>query len=102
MTDFCQGDVIKISGFKDKYMIISNDSFIKNYNCFHICPIIQSDNESPIHPLIKTNLCEGYLAICEQIKLIDPQSRACSKISRLDFSDIQNISDIVQGLFEYI
>lgn len=102
MNDFCQGDVIKISGLKDKYIIISNNSFIKNYNCFHICPTIQGDNESPIHPLIRTNLGSNYLAICEQVKLIDPHGRACTKIGRLDFFDIQNVSDIIQGLFEYI
>lgn len=102
MSDFCQGDVIKISDLKGKYVIVSNDSFIKFYDAFHVCPIIQGNNDSPIHPLINTNLDADYIAICEQIKLIDSQSRTCSKISHLNLRDIQNISDIIQGIFEYV
>jgi mRNA interferase MazF len=39
--------------------------------------------------------------VCEQIKLIDPGSRSCKRIDRLSYGQLMNISDALQGIFEY-
>ncbi|MGN0505133.1 MAG: AbrB/MazE/SpoVT family DNA-binding domain-containing protein [Lachnospiraceae bacterium] len=40
-------------------------------------------------------------AICEQVKLIDPSVRSCNRVDRLPYETIMNVSDAVQGIFEY-
>ena len=39
--------------------------------------------------------------ICEQIKFIDPAIRACTRVDHVSYSDIMEVSDTIQGIFEY-
>ena len=39
--EFYQGDIIRISGFKNYFLIVSKNAFIKATNVFHICPVIE-------------------------------------------------------------
>lgn len=101
MTDFYQGDIIKISGFKNKFVIVSKNAFIRMTNVFHVCPLMERYQGGPIH--IATIGKEGTkgTVICEQVKLIDPLARGCARVDRLLYEQIMNVSDTVQGLFEY-
>ncbi len=101
MIDFSQGDVIKIQGFKNKFLVISKNAFIKATNVFHVCPIIDNYNEGPLHIFIHGTDDTKGIVICEQMKLIDPASRACSRVDRISYDNIMNISDAIQGIFEY-
>lgn len=40
MIEFYQGDIIKISGYKNKFLIVSKNAFIKATNVFHVCPLL--------------------------------------------------------------
>ena len=57
--------------------------------------------EGPTH----VNLCSingiKGTALCENIKLIDPIEHGIFKIDSICYGDIMEISDIIQGLFEY-
>lgn len=57
--------------------------------------------EGPLHVSV-TGLdgTQGIVA-CENIKLIDPETRYCMRIDRIPYDMIMNVSDILQGLFEY-
>ena len=44
---------------------------------------------------------ESGTVICEQIKAIDPRARGCNRVDLLAYDDIMNVSDTVQGIFEY-
>jgi len=101
MIDFSQGDIIKISGFKNKFLVISKNAFIKVTNVFHVCPLIDGYNEGPLHIAIKGKENTEGIVICEQMKLIDPSARACTRIDRIPYDSIMNISDAIQGIFEY-
>ena len=102
MSGFCQGDIIKINGFnKQLFLIVSKNAFIRATGIFHVCPLIIGVTEGPIHiPVIGQNGEEGT-AICEQVKAIDPNARACTKADILEYRDIINVSDTIQGIFEY-
>ncbi len=101
MTGFSQGDIISISGYgKKAFLIVSKNAFIKSTGVFHICPIMNIPN-GPLHIDISGNKGIAGTVVCEQIKLIDPSARGCSKIDDIPYADIMNISDAIQGMFEY-
>ena len=102
MNNFFQGDIIKITGFRIQlFVIVSKNAFIKATGIFHVCPVIPDVPAGPIHiPVIGKNGKSGTV-ICEQIKAIDPKARGCNKVDALAYGDIMNVSDTVQGIFEY-
>ena len=102
MNVFCQGDIIKIAGFKKQlFVIVSKNAFIKATGIFHVCPMISGIQEGPIHILVEGKNGESGTVICEQIKAIDPRVRGCNRVDLLAYEDIMNVSDTVQGIFEY-
>lgn len=101
MIDFYQGDIIKIAGFKDKFAIVSKNAFIAAVNVFHVCPLLADYPSGPLHIAVEGKEKTKGTVICEQVKLIDPAARGCTKIDRLSYDDIMNISDTIQGIFEY-
>lgn len=101
MKDFYQGDIIRISGFRNKFLIVSRNAFIKAANIFHVCPILEMYPEGPLHIAVEGREQTYGTVVCEQIKLIDPAVRGCNRIDRISYEALMNISDAVQGMFEY-
>ncbi len=102
MTEFNQGDIIKINGFKKQlFVIVSKNAFIKATGIFHVCPMIPGIPAGPIHILVNGKNGESGTVICEQIKAIDPRARGCNRVDLLSYENIMNVSDAVQGIFEY-
>jgi mRNA interferase MazF len=101
MIDFKQGDIIKISGFQNKFLIVSKNAFIKATKVIHVCPIIQNIPEGPLHIRVDGKIKETGIVACEQIKLIDPSVRGCGIIDSIPYDTIMNVSDALQGIFEY-
>lgn len=101
MNDFAQGDVIKISGYANEFIIVSKNAFIKATQAFHVCPVLEGYPDGPLHiPVIGKKQGTGTV-ICEQLKLIDPSVRNCSKVDYVSYDMIMNVSDALQGIFEY-
>lgn len=98
---FAQGDIIKISGFKTDFLVISKNSFINAVRMFHVCPLLTDVEAGPLHIPVTGNNGSSGTAICEQIKLIDPAIRNCRKTDWLPYGQIMEISDAIQGMFEY-
>ena len=102
MNEFYQGDIIKISGFKQQlFVIVSKNAFIRATGIFHVCPMMTEIPAGPVHIPVKGKNGDFGTVICEQIKAIDPRERGCSRVDLLAYEDIINISDAVQGIFEY-
>ena len=101
MRDFFKGDIIKTTGFKNYFIIVSKNSFIQYTNVFHVCPMLEDYPAGPLHIPAEGKEGTKGTVICEQIKLIDPAARECSKIDHVPYETIMNISDAVQGIFEY-
>ena len=102
MTEFNQGDIIKINGFKKQlFVIVSKNAFIRATGIFHVCPMISGIPAGPIHLEVKGKNGEAGTVICEQIKAIDPKVRGCNRVDLLSYENIMNVSDAVQGIFEY-
>ena len=101
MIEYYQGDMIKITGFKNAFVIVSKNAFIKSTNVFHVCPVLKNYPSGPLHIKVVGKEDTDGIVIYEQVKLIDPSVRGCSKIDRLPYDTIMNVSDAVQGIFEY-
>lgn len=102
MNEFSQGDIIKIAGFKKQlFVIVSKNAFIKATGIFHVCPMLPGVQDGPIHIKVCGKNGESGTVICEQIKPIDPKARGCNRVDFLAYEDILNVSDAVQGIFEY-
>ena len=102
MTSFYQGDIIRISGFGQKlFVVVSKNAFIRATGAFHVCPLMTDTPEGPLHIAVTGKNSVSGAVICEQMKLIDPLARGCSRQDSLAYGDIMNISDAIQGIFEY-
>ncbi|MBO4289469.1 MAG: hypothetical protein J5865_05130 [Lachnospiraceae bacterium] len=101
MTELFQGDLIRIAGFKSLFMVVSRNSFIRATGLFHVCPLLQGVPEGALHIAVTGRQKTSGTVICEQIKLIDPQVRDCTRIDSLPHDMIMNISDALQGMLEY-
>ena len=44
---------------------------------------------------------EGYIQ-CEKLALLDMSLRGYRKVDQLPISEMMNVSDAIQGIFEYI
>ena len=95
-----QGDILKIENIKHPVLVVSKDFFNTSGEIIG-CPIIRDSILGPLHIWMSTEENEGYIQ-CEKMALLDLTVRGYKKIDRLPISDIMNVSDAIQGIFEYI
>ena len=99
--DFSQGDILRIGTYKNLFLIVSSNAFIRATGVFHVCPMLESVPAGPLHIRIRGTAGTEGTAICEQLKLIDPVIRRCARKDRIPYAQMMNISDAIQGVFEY-
>lgn len=95
-----QGDIVKIETIKHPVLVVSKDFFNTSGEIIG-CPIIRDSIEGPLHIWISTKENAGYVQ-CEKLALLDLKVRGYKKIDRLVLSQMINISDAIQSIFEYI
>lgn len=95
-----QGDILKIEKIKHLVLVVSKDFFNTSGEIIG-CPIMKDSNPGPLHIWMTTEENEGYIQ-CEKLALLDLSVRGYKKVDRLPVSDIINVSDAIQGIFEYI
>ena len=95
-----QGEILKIEHIKKPVLVVSKDFFNQTKEIIG-CPIYEKGEAGPLHIYIKTEDVEGYVQ-CEKMALLDLNIRGYSKIDRIHYSDIINITDAIQSIFDYI
>ena len=95
-----QGDILKIEKIQHPVLIVSKDFFNTSGEIIG-CPIIKNSFAGPLHIWMSTENTKGYIQ-CEKLALLDLTVRGYKKIDRLPFSELINVSDAIQGIFEYI
>ncbi len=95
-----QGDILKIEHIKKPVLVVSKNFFNQTYEIIG-CPIYENGEAGPLHIRIKTEDVTGYVQ-CEKMTLLDLNVRGYSKIGRIQYPDIINITDAIQGIFDYI
>lgn len=100
MEHLHQGDILKIEKIKHPVLVASKDFFNTSGEIIG-CPIIHNSKPGPLHIWMSTEKTEGYIH-CEKLALLDLSIRGYQKTDRLSISEMINISDAIQGIFEYI
>ena len=95
-----QGDILKIEKIKHPVLVVSKDFFNTSGEVIG-CPIIADSMPGPLHIWMSTERTEGYIQ-CEKLALLDLDVRGYKKVDSLPISEMINISDAIQGIFEYI
>lgn len=100
MEGLHQGDILKIEKIAHPVLVASKDFFNTSGEIIG-CPIIRDSKPGPLHIRVVTENTEGYVH-CEKLALLDLLVRGYQKIDRLPLSEMINVSDAIQGIFEYI
>lgn len=95
-----QGDILKIERIIHPVLVVSKDFFNTSGEIIG-CPIYKNSMVGPLHIPIFTEEIEGDVQ-CEKLALLDLSMRGYKKIDRIPIGDIMNITDAIQGIFEYI
>lgn len=95
-----QGDILKIENIKHSVLVVSKDFFNTGGEIIG-CPIIKNSMPGPLHIWMFTEETEGYIQ-CEKLALLDLSVRGYKKVDRLPVAEMINVSDAIQGIFEYI
>ena len=95
-----QGDILKVDRIGKPVLVVSKDFFNTSGEVIG-CPIYEGGEPGPLHIYINAGDIVGYVQ-CEKLALLDLNMRAYTKVSRISMSDIINITDAVQGIFDYI
>jgi len=95
-----QGDIITIDGIEHRLLVISNQLF-NNAGGVIVCPIVKKETEGPLHISVNTNIVNG-IALCEQLRFFLLKKRSFRIWGSLSLYQLMDISDAVQGIFEYI
>ena len=100
MASLHQGDILKIEKIKHPVLVVSKD-FFNTSGAIIGCPIIKESMPGPLHIWMATEESEGYIQ-CEKLALLDLSVRGHKKIDRLPISEMINVSDAIQSIFEYV
>lgn len=100
MEHLHQGDILKIEKIRHPVLVVSKDFFNTSGEII-ACPVINNSKPGPLHIWMSTENTEGYIH-CEKLALLDLTIRGYKKIDRLPFSEMINVSDAIQSIFEYI
>ena len=97
--EILQGDILKVEKINRPVVVVSKDYFNTSGEVI-ACPIFEDSARGPLHIFIRANEVEGYVQ-CEKLALLDLRFRGYKKIDKLKLIDKMDISDAVQGIFEY-
>lgn len=95
-----QGDILKIENVKYPILVTSKNFFNQSGEIIG-CPIFSDGFPSALHIPIESKDLNGFVH-CEKITLFDLRVRGYSKFGTINLSDIINITDAIQGIFDYI
>lgn len=95
-----QGDIVRIEKINYPVLVVSKDFFNSSGEIIG-CPIINKSNPGPLYIWTSVDNIEGYIQ-CEKLALLDMSVRGYKKIGCLPIDELINISDAIQGIFEYI
>ena len=94
-----QGDVIRINSIKADLLVLSKETFNKSGVAI-VCPVLQDDAYGALNIRIFYDKYEG-ITHPEGIRAFDLSARHYRLLGQISFSDIQNVTDAIQSIFDY-
>ncbi len=98
--DVFQGDILKIEKIKMPVLVVSKNFFNQTGEIIG-CPIYKNGEPSALHIRIDTDEVSGCVQ-CEKMALLDLNIRGYLKIERVHMPEIIDITDAIQGIFDYV
>ncbi len=95
-----QGDVLKVDNVKVPVLTVSKNFFNQTGEIVG-CPVYTNGAPGTLHKKIETDRVSGIVH-CEKLALFDLSIRRYAKIGRISMSDIVEITDTVQSIFDYV
>ena len=95
-----QGDIIKVDDLNVPVLVVSKDFFNQEDEIIG-CPIFKSGEAGPLHIKICGDKIKGIVH-CEKLKLLDLNVRGYATIDRIHMPAIIDITDAIQGIFDYV
>ena len=94
-----QGDVIRVSGGKVPFLVVSSD-FFNSSGLAVVCPMVQTAAPDPLHVPVHTEHTDGVV-LCEELATLSIRKRRCTQTTRISTSDLLEIIYRVQSIFDY-
>lgn len=94
-----QGDLLVFTRENKKALVISKDFFNRS-GLSVVCPVVSQASEDALHIPISTEK-EFGVALCEHLKTTDLAKRHYKKIGAIPYSQIQEVTDAVQAIYDY-
>lgn len=95
-----QGDILRIEKIKLPVLVVSKD-FFNSAGEIIGCPVYEAGEESALHIFLEGTETTRIVH-CEKLALFDLKARRYSKAGSIGIKDIMNITDAVQGIFDYV
>ena len=103
-----QGDIIKLNlnptkgheqaGYRPA-LVISNASFSRASNMFMVCPITNTNRNSPLHVELRGLQTSGFV-MCDQVKVVDIRARGYQVVESVSEDTLWEVCDIIIGSAE--
>ncbi|MCL2366375.1 MAG: type II toxin-antitoxin system PemK/MazF family toxin [Oscillospiraceae bacterium] len=100
-----QGDILKLdldptkgheqAGYRP-VLVVNNMSFSKASNMVIVCPITNTDRNSPLHVKLEGLTTTGFV-MCDQIKAVDIRVRTYRVVEMVDEDTLWEVTDIICG-----
>lgn len=95
------GDIIRIGGKRNPFVVVSSNVFNANASIFYVCPIVNDAMAGPFHVGVEGKNGTLGVAICENVLPINPDNMTIKYEDHIPYAQVIEISDILQGIFEY-
>ena len=99
MSEIHQGEILCLEKPETYILVLSRD-FFNRTGMTVVCPLTECASGDALHIAVASEKYNGT-ALLEQLRSIDLRARHFRKISEISMNQIQDISDAVQGIFEY-
>ncbi|MGN1154896.1 MAG: type II toxin-antitoxin system PemK/MazF family toxin [Agathobacter sp.] len=100
VSEIHQGDVLKIENIRHPILVVSKDFFNETGHIIG-CPIFTDSIEGALHVHVVADGINGFVH-CEQLAFWDVNVRGYIKVGNIALEDKIDISDTIQGIFDYI
>ena len=94
-----QGSVVAIEGLKGNFLVVSKNFFNATEQAI-VCPIVNDTHLNPLHIVINSESVNG-IVMCEQVRMVDLRCRGYKRTGEISYSEMINIVDAIQGIFDY-
>jgi len=103
-----QGDIIKLNlnptkgheqaGYRP-VLVISNASFSRASNMLMVCPITNTNRNSPLHVELSELQTTGFV-MCDQVRIVDIRARGYNMVESVSEDTLWEVCDIIVGSVE--